>query len=547
MRDATSHSPFRHIAPALLAAELALAAPAWSPSSVAAAQEAPAAEAEDAATPPPAASQPATAPAADAGAGDGEQGERLRVVVQEVNGLVHVRQTPEEAWRRPEVGMELGEGAEFRTGPRSSVVCTIPPDQTIVLDRLGIVTVAEAVRRGGTTRTDLMMKYGRTEYEIEAAGARHDATIRSPSSTLAVRGTRVNLYDQPPFTPEARSYTGRAIYQYAKRQTALGGPGRGARVRGDQGSAAETALDETVVDPAFPTARTSAERALVASEVSRGGLVQFDPQSGINIVTNSPPLGDEELVANLPGRLNFVLRWTGDTDVNLVVTNTVEVPVGGGAVDNVLQEFIYPGFGLQQSPAGGRTAFNHGGGPGGGQEIVFYPDTFVPGQYTAQALLASRQPTDFTLNAFLDGQPINFRRLQFDEQGNIVFDPITRLPVLIEEPVIAGRLSPEDRSTPLVFEALQQGVVDLRDPSAVTGPTEGEVRTASQANAGPAAVDTRPKVRDRGTRKLEKQRKLELKRQHTVERRQARQLMKAERRVARESAATAKRLARKAR
>ena len=36
--------------------------------------------------------------------------------------------------------------------------------------------------------------------------------IRSPSSVLALRGTKVSLYDQPPFTPRATSLTG--LYGY---------------------------------------------------------------------------------------------------------------------------------------------------------------------------------------------------------------------------------------------------------------------------------------------------------------------------------------------
>src|SRR5688572_15259264 len=92
---------------------------------------------------------PATAPAA---------GESLSVVVAEVRGLVRVRNSPDEPWQKAVVGMRLGEGAEFQTGPKSACVCTIEDNQTIVLDRLGVVSVAEAVRRGGTVRTDLLMK-----------------------------------------------------------------------------------------------------------------------------------------------------------------------------------------------------------------------------------------------------------------------------------------------------------------------------------------------------------------------------------------------------
>jgi len=74
--------------------------------------------------------------------------------------------------------------------------------------------VQDAVRNGNKVKTDLIMKYGRTHYDIEGAGLEHQATITSPSSTLAVRGTDVVLCDQVPFTPYSISYTGRASFTY---------------------------------------------------------------------------------------------------------------------------------------------------------------------------------------------------------------------------------------------------------------------------------------------------------------------------------------------
>ena len=68
--------------------------------------------------------------------------------------------------------MVVSENAEFRTGPRSAVRFTIPPDQTVTLDRLGTVKVLEAINNNGKLTTNLGMKYGRTRYDIEAAGTR---------------------------------------------------------------------------------------------------------------------------------------------------------------------------------------------------------------------------------------------------------------------------------------------------------------------------------------------------------------------------------------
>src|SRR5688500_13820253 len=64
------------------------------------------------------ASAPTTEPAAAAA-------ESLEVVIAEVRGLVRVRESTEQPWQKAAVGMKLGEGAEFQTGPKSACVCTI--------------------------------------------------------------------------------------------------------------------------------------------------------------------------------------------------------------------------------------------------------------------------------------------------------------------------------------------------------------------------------------------------------------------------------------
>ncbi len=350
------------------------------------------------------ANEPASAPAtAEAGSG------AMKVVVAEVKGLVQVRANDGAGWEPAKVGMELTEGAEFRTGTRSSVTCVIPPDQTIVLDRLGTVKVLEAIQQGGKIRTDLAMKYGRTNYNIQAAGVQHESTIRSPSSTLAVRGTNVSLYDQPPFAPEARSFTGRAEFRNAQRLLRLGGKGQGARIVGDQ-SAAATALNESVVDPSIAQARTGSENRLIANEVSKGALLNFNEQTQIATIRGGAgPQSDAELAASLPGQLNFVLRWSGNADLNLVVD---EQRVAADKQIEALftfqpEEILFPGFGLNRNATGGVIPFDHRGGPNGGQEIAYWKDSFPDGIYGLAVQHASGESATFKLNAFENGKPIS--------------------------------------------------------------------------------------------------------------------------------------------
>src|SRR5437870_4287929 len=63
--------------------------------------------------------------------------DHLKATVTGVEGLVQVRAADDQPWQKASVGMEVGENAEFRTGPKSAVRFVIPPDQTITLDRLG--------------------------------------------------------------------------------------------------------------------------------------------------------------------------------------------------------------------------------------------------------------------------------------------------------------------------------------------------------------------------------------------------------------------------
>lgn len=130
----------------------------------------------------------------------------LRVVVTQVQGMVEVRTAEDQPWQKAQVGMELGAGADFRTGPRSVVRFRIPPDQTITLDRLGTVRVMQAVKEAGKMKTDLGMRYGRTRLDIEATGGSdHEATIRTPTATLAIRGTIAVAFDQGFYEPSFTS------------------------------------------------------------------------------------------------------------------------------------------------------------------------------------------------------------------------------------------------------------------------------------------------------------------------------------------------------
>lgn len=425
----------------------------------------------------PAAAAPATQDAAD-------DTEALRIIIAEVKGLAQVREGPDRPWKMAKVDMEVGRGAEFRTASRSSVTCVIPPDQVITLDRLGTFSVMEAMRSGRRVKTDLLMRYGRTDYTIEAAGREHDAQIHTPSATLAVRGTRFVATDQPPFAPEVYTQRGLVDYRFARRLMRVS---RGGRARGARGQA-DTALTSGTVDPAIRGARTTSDTALIANEQSRGAVVAFDPVTEINVARGGRgPATDADLLDALPGRLNFVLRWDRDADVNLTMVHQAGDPLEVLA-DFRPEEFLYPGFRQNTTPSGGRTEINHLGGAAGGQEIAHWGNAAPRGLYAMEVLHVRGDATPVTMNAFLDGQPLPLTALTFDENGNVITRPQTLpdgtvidLPVLEVANQITRNLQPRREVSATIDVPPTQQV----PPAAVTRSTAPR---ASAAARGPAAA-----------------------------------------------------------
>lgn len=352
--------------------------------------------------------QPATTPATTTSAA-----ESMVAVVEAVEGRVQVRKTKDAAWEPAVVGMELREGSEIRTGLRSAIRCTIPPGQTFVLDRMTTIELSQAVREGGKVKTDLTMKYGRTQYEVQRAGVDHEAAISSPGATLAVRGTIVELENTPPFRPRATSYTGAASFESQRRRSAIGSTGgrRADAVAGQ--STAETALLRSIVDPQYSPSRTSNDNRVIAQQTSRGGVARFDARAGIPFVVDGPgPVGREaDLVASLPGQFNVVTRWSGNADVNFTLVRDSRDPNKSTInPDNPLQfradEYLFPGFGFNTTASGGRIDFDDRGGPRGGQEIAYWNKPAPTGTYSLDIVLERGRSADVTINAFNNGSKL---------------------------------------------------------------------------------------------------------------------------------------------
>lgn len=330
----------------------------------------------------------------------GTSAQALEAEITGVEGLAEVRQGDDQPWVPAKVGMKVGEMAEFRTGPHSAIRFVIAPDQTITVDRLGIVKLLKAINDNGTIRTNVGMKYGRTRYDIEAAGRAHDASITTPNSTLAVRGTQFSATDQRPFPTEAVSLTGTVQYRDAKKQIAFGARGAGkTKVNSDTPNAAALGLTLATQDPSISLARSEAENNLVNNLLASGSTVFFDRDLGIKVVRGGTPPTDQQLVPALPGVLNIVARWHTNADLNLSVS-TPGGPNGGG-------EVLYPIGALSTNSSGGKVAFDHQGGPNGGVEVVYFPTSKIPdGLYGIGLTLVSGATTNAQVDAFLNGRRV---------------------------------------------------------------------------------------------------------------------------------------------
>jgi hypothetical protein len=168
----------------------------------------------------------------------------------------------------------------------------IGKDEQITVDRLGEISLLQARLNQGKAKTDLGMKYGRVRYDIQETDLQHDSKVRSPGSTLAIRGTDVTYEDQAPWVPTAICREGRAEFRNNRRQmVAFGGKHRAA-VAADKQGPAQQALSTTKADPRGNFAgRTSAEDDLNLTIQPLGGadaVVQRAVQDVLRGFANGP-------------------------------------------------------------------------------------------------------------------------------------------------------------------------------------------------------------------------------------------------------------------
>jgi hypothetical protein len=278
----------------------------------------------------------------------------------------------------------------------------------------------------------------------------------------------------PRSQPEAISFTGRAAFTYHKATIPVGQKkGSFAHVLAGADGASETAVDEINRRSKIrPSPHGHRRRADLNRSRARRRL-SYDPIANIPVITGGRPSYNSELPASLPGTLDFVLRWTGDADLNIEVGVDKGDPLTNISEGFQQGEFLYPGYGFQNSPSGGHIPYDDRGGPKGGEEIAYWSGSYPTGLYGIAAQSISGPATSFTFNVYANGVPQYM--YYFNSAGT----------ALVKSTQVTQELQPGQNATALVLippvAVLEQKIPD--DPN----PNPG-ITAASFANESPGIL-----------------------------------------------------------
>ena len=261
----------------------------------------------------------------------------LQIHVTAVQGGGQYRLAGETKWHVVKAGQDLTEGAEFRTGPKGTIQFTVGSDQVYRVDRLTVLKVVRAtLLPNGVIKTDVGMTYGRVSKDVDQPDRPHDDQIIAPSSTLAVRGTRVSVYDQPPYNPELTVLTGTALGTFPQlgRKITFGTAGGGKSTVDSQNTTpADFQIGNTVVS------NTPGEAQSAAEQLTNTLALAGTPPVGIfsNLVhsesTSMATSGFGSVTT--PGELFTETVWQGSTPFT-EVEYSVKSPLGE-VVDHIHQ------------------------------------------------------------------------------------------------------------------------------------------------------------------------------------------------------------------
>jgi len=114
----------------------------------------------------------------------------LQAVIMNVEGKrAQWRTISDPAWKNAAVNDILSTGAEVRTGSDSTITLRIGMNASMLIDRTSRIVLPEMIQAGDVLRTRVTMQYGLADVKVDHVGLANDFEIKTPSATLAVKGT----------------------------------------------------------------------------------------------------------------------------------------------------------------------------------------------------------------------------------------------------------------------------------------------------------------------------------------------------------------------
>jgi hypothetical protein len=289
----------------------------------------------------------------------------LPIHVTAVQPSAEYRNNSDAKWERLNADVDLPVGVELQTGPKGVIQFAVGTDQVYRVDWLTSAKVLRAnLLPDGTIKTDVAMKYGHISKDVDAPVHPHKDTIVSPCCTLEIRGTRVSLYDQPPFEPEAVSLTGAAVLTSAHGVLKFGAKGKGtvnARDAAVSTGVAKDKLYRNAVGPAgvFAGQTTSEQQELAAiSSLVGTNSIDFSSLSRILASEVCPPVSAAPL--DTDQELYFQLDWSGPAST--MVSFTIEGPGPNGQTVSINNRIVSSGGMYNTNSGQSPTAKANGNG-----------------------------------------------------------------------------------------------------------------------------------------------------------------------------------------
>lgn len=118
----------------------------------------------------------------------------FKAIVMEVRGTAQVRAGKDKKWVALKVNDALDPGALVRTGRGARVALRVGPNASVLVERHSRVAIPEIVQDGQVLRTRVELRFGKADMRVDRVGLENDFQVKTPTATLAVRGTAYRLW-----------------------------------------------------------------------------------------------------------------------------------------------------------------------------------------------------------------------------------------------------------------------------------------------------------------------------------------------------------------